>query len=289
MIGAYKIVTWTVIIVIWIILVSLYATYSSTHPPRQPIDVTPKDIDLDYEAVSFDTDDGVTIKAWFIPAGEKTKKTIIAMHGYPFNKANILGFARFLHEDYNLLFFDFRAMGESSGKVTTGGLNEQKDLAAAIKYLRENKNITKVGTLGFSLGAAVSILSAKDNPEIKVIVSDSGYATLDRIIRSMYRQFFFLKAPFVKSSEFFAKVLFGIDVNKVSPLDEIKNINTPILFIHGEKDSQISVEDSKLLYEAANQPKELWIIKEADHGESHYLKGKEYERRVLEFFDRYLK
>ena len=289
MIGAYKIISWAVIIAVWIILVSLYATYSSTHPPRQPIDITPKDINLDYEAVSFDTDDGVEIKAWFIPAEDRTKLTIIALHGYPFNKANILGFARFLHKDYNLLFFDFRAMGESAGKLTTGGFYEQKDLAAAIKYLKENKNITKVGTLGFSLGAAVSILSVKDNPEIKAIVSDSGYATLDRIIRSMYRQFFFLKAPFVKCSEFFAEVLFGIDIAKVSPLDEIKKINTPILFIHGERDSQIPVENSKLLYEAANQPKELWIIKEADHGESHYLQGKEYERRVLEFFDRYLK
>ncbi|MBW2980688.1 alpha/beta fold hydrolase [Candidatus Woesearchaeota archaeon] len=288
MIGAYKIITWAVIIVVWVLLISLYTAYMATHPPRQPIDATPKDINLDYESVSFDTEDGVEIKAWFIPAEAKTKLTVIALHGYPFNKANILGFARFLHEDYNLLFFDFRAMGESAGRLTTGGLNEQKDLAAAIKYLKEKKNITKVGTLGFSLGAAVSILSAKDNPEIKAIVSDSGYATLDRIIRSMYRQFFFFKAPFVKGSEFFAKVLFGIDVAKVSPLDEIKQMNVPILFIHGEKDSQIPVENSKLLYEAANQPKELWIIKEADHGESHYLKGKEYERRVLEFFYKHL-
>lgn len=289
MIGAYKVITWVGIIILWIALISLYTSYAATHPPRQPIDITPKYLGFDYEAISFDTDDGVEIKAWFIPAENKTKKTIIALHGYPFNKANILGFAEFLHEKYNLLFFDFRAMGESAGKLTTGGLNEQKDLAAAIRYLKENKNITKVGTLGFSLGAAVSILSAEENPEIKAIVSDSGYASLHRIIRAMYRQFFFLKAPFVWLSELFAKVLYGIDVAQVSPLDEIKEMKVPILFIHGEKDSQISVEDSKLLYESANQPKELWIIKGADHGESHYKEGKEYEKRVLEFFEKNLK
>lgn len=106
MIEIYKVITWIGLIILFIALMSLYTAYFSTHPPRQPIDITPKALGYGYEAVSFNTEDGVEIKAWFIPAENKTKKTIIALHGYPFNKANILGFAEFLHEKYNLLFFD---------------------------------------------------------------------------------------------------------------------------------------------------------------------------------------
>ena len=83
---------------------------------RFETDDDPKKYGLDYESVSFPTSDGLTLRGWFIPAatvlreglqqGEmawNTCATILVGHGYPFDKANILRHALFLHPRFHLL------------------------------------------------------------------------------------------------------------------------------------------------------------------------------------------
>ena len=142
-----------------------------------------------------------------------------------------------------------------------------------------------IGAIGFSLGAA-TILMTKSR-DIKAIVADSSYANLDLMINALYRQFFFLKYPFTFLTKISAKLILRIDPSNVSPEKAIKDIETPLLLIHGEKDSQIKVENSYLL-KKANPKAELWIIKNADHGQAHYIKKEEYEAKVLDFFDKHL-
>jgi len=256
-----KILIYTVFIVIFIVLISIYGLLISIFPRKYISQDKPSDLGLKYEEVTLTTSDNMKLKAWFIP-NNKTKNAIIICHGYPFDKGNVLGFAPFLHKNYNLLFFDFRAMGESQGKYTTIGYKETQDLKAAIKYLK-TKNIKNIGAIGFSLGAA-TILMAK-SPDIKAIVADSSYANLDLMVNALYRQFFFLKYPFTFLTKILAKLTLKIDTKDISPEKAIKDLQTPILLIHGEKDSQIPVKNSHLL-KKANPEAELWIVKNADHG-----------------------
>ena len=278
-----KILTYTLFILAFILIISLYGLLISIFPRRYVTDIRPSDIGLKYENVTLTTSDNIKLKAWFIP-NNKTNNAIIVCHGYPFDKGNVLGFAPFLHKNYNLLFFDFRAMGESEGKYTTVGYKETEDLKAAIRYLKD-KNMENIGAIGFSLGAA-TILMTK-SPDIKAIVADSSYANLDLMINAVYRQFFFLKHPFTFTTKLLAKLTLKIDTSNISPEKAIKDIQTPILLIHGEKDSQIKVENSYRLNEA-NPKAELWIIKDADHGQAHFIKEEEYETKVLDFFDKHL-
>ncbi len=278
-----RILTYTIFIIAFILIISIYGFFISIFPRRHITDIKPLDIGLKYEDITLTTSDNIKLKAWFIP-NNKTKNAIIICHGYPFDKGNVLGFAPFLHKNYNLLFFDFRAMGQSEGSYTTVGYKEAEDLKAAIKYLKD-KNIKNIGALGFSLGAA-TILMTK-SPDIKAIVADSSYANLDLMINSLYRQFFFLKYPFTFITKLLARLILKIDPSDVSPEKAIKDIETPILLIHGEKDSQIKVENSHLL-KKANPKAELWIIENADHGEGHFIKEEEYETKVLDFFNKHL-
>jgi RNase P/RNase MRP subunit p30 len=62
----------------------------------------------------------------------------------------------------------------------------------------------------------------------------------------------------------------------------------PILFIHGERDSYIPVEQSRLLYALATQPKFLWVVRGAKHNQSVDFVPREYAHRTVDFFDRYL-
>jgi len=269
-----------------IILFSFLNFYVSIKPPKFRTNITPTTYDLKYEEITINTKDGLKLKGWFIP-NEKSNKAIIVTHGYPFDKNNILTGTYFLAKKYNLLLFDFRYFGESEGKYTSVGYHETEDFKAAIQYLK-SRNFTKIGAIGFSLGAAVILLT--NSPDVKAIVSDSSYATIDKMIEKSY--FIFpgiLKIPFVWLTKLYSHIFLRISTKEVSPLKNIQNIKAPILFIHGEKDTQIPVENTELLYEASNKNKtELWIIPNADHGTALLYYPNEYEKKVIEFFEKNL-
>ncbi|HNP31237.1 MAG TPA: hypothetical protein PKK23_19480 [Nitrospirales bacterium] len=134
------------------------------HPPRFHTDDELKRYGLDYESVSFPTSDGLTLRGWFILATSaspessrqrglewKTCGTIQVGHGYPFDKANILRHALFLHPRFHFLVFDFRYFGESDGAYTTAGLLETRDVRAAVEYVksRSDVNFERIGGWGF--------------------------------------------------------------------------------------------------------------------------------------------
>ena len=286
-----KVVLSVVGIVIGIVIAfTILNFFLSTHPLKMGKFRDPSVFGLKYEDVSFKTSDGLRLKGWFISAEDKDSKAVVIVgHGYPFSKSDVLVFAPFLHKHYNLLFFDFRYFGESEGSYTTVGWKEQKDLEAAVKYLKERNDIDskKIGAIGFSLSAATMLMTKTD---IKAVVADSPYSSLDAAIKRSYFIFpGFTKLPFVWVTKLLAKIFLGINVREVSPEDSIKDIGIPVLLIHGDKDSQLPVENSRRIYENSDKNiTELWIVKGADHGYSYSLDKREYERRVLEFFDEHL-
>ena len=126
------------------------------------------------------------------------------------------------------------------------------------------------------------------NDDIKAIVSDSSYSDLNSMIEVMYSGFYFLKYPFVQLTRIYSKILFNVDPKDISPANSIKTIDKPVLIIHGEKDRQIPVSEANILHNA-NTNVELWIVKNANHGETYALNKVEYEKRALEFFEKNLK
>lgn len=278
-----------IILLIAIILIfSLLTFYMAVHPAKFKTGTTPDKLGLKYENISFKTSDNLLIKGWFIPAKKKQNKTIIVTHGYPFDKNNILSGTYFLTEKFNILLFDFRSFGESEGSYTTFGYNEKRDFLAAVDWLKKNKKNTKIGAMGFSLGAAVILMANSD--DVKAIVADSSYANIDKMIERTY--FFFpsiTKKPFVWLTKLYTLIFLKINTKDISPLNEISKIKVPIFLIHGDKDSQIHVENSKMLYEASNKNKtNIWIAANADHGYTHNLYKKEYEKRIFDFFEKNL-
>lgn len=258
---------------------SLYVFLTSIKPPRYISSITPSDLGLGYEEITIVTEDNVKLSGWFIPSEDAGKKAIVICHGYPADKGNVLSFAAFLHDRFNLLFFDFRAMGRSGGRITTAGWRERKDFLAALDYLK-SKGMDKIGALGFSMGGAVIIMA--NSPDIDVIVSESAYSDLESILHLMYRNFWIARYPFVYATRLWSRLFLGVDLRDVSPRNFIKDIKVPLLLIHSERDSQIPFEHAHAL-KKANPKAELWLIGEADHGGVWGARQSEYERRILEF------
>lgn len=267
-----------------VIVVSLLIFLLSIRPPRHISDITPSKLGIEnYEEVEISTSDGISLSAWYIPAKNETDKTIIVCHGYPADKGDALVLSDFLHDEYNLLLFDFRGLGKSQGKFVTIGAREVEDFNSAVDYLLE-RGIKTIGAYGFSMGAGVILMA--NNPNVKAIVSNSSYARLEMILEQIYSHLGPFKLPFIFFTKLWARVFLGIDVSKVSPADAIRKSRIPLLLIHSERDSQIPIIHFNLLRKARPDA-EYWIIPDADHGEVGTFWA-EYKRRIKDFFARNL-
>ena len=269
-----------IFVALWLILVSLLTFYMSIRPAKMMTNLLPSDFGLKYEEVTFKSADGIKLSGWFLP-NNKAKSAIIVMHGYPAEKGDLLGIAIFLSKDFNVFLFDFRYFGKSEGKYTTAGYLERNDLPGAINYLEKEKNITKIGLYGFSLGGAVALMTSHTN--VKAIVTDSTYAKLSNMLEYIYRIFFVFKYPLIYLTKLYGTLFLKLNIDDASPADNIKLSKVPILLIHAEKDSQIPLQEAYLLRDA-NQKAELWIIKDADHGRSYASNPKRYEEKVIGLF-----
>ncbi len=261
-------------------------------PQRYDLDTKPSAFEMPYEDVTFSSTDGIKTNGFFIP-GAKNRPTVIVLHGYGANKSDVLNFAEILHHHrYNVLVFDFRGHGQTKGQCTLG-YNETRDLAGAVNYLmtREDIDQNKIGVLGCSMGANTAIIGAANDQRIKAVVADSGFASFAGTVTRFAKLFYKLpKYPFVPPAIWFAQLRAGFNAGKADATKYIGKISPrPVFIIGGYRDQRIPLENQKELFKAAGEPKQLWLAPEADHLEARSLWPREYEKRVVSFFDKYLK
>ena len=269
-------------IIFFFAFTSLVAFLSYLWPSKFISDITPGNLGLQYEEVSFQTSDNITLQGWFIPhSNPETAKTIIALHGWPADKGNILPSLSFLNQRYNLFVFDFRYLGQSKGRYSTAGAKETEDLKAALRYL-QSRGIKEVGVWGFSMGGAVALMTAPSSPEIKAVVSEASYASLDRMASEAFR-IPFLKYPLGFAINLWAKIFFGITLYDISPVQSAKQLQIPVLLIHSTTDRVIPFSHAQLLKEALkdNPKAEFWFQENLSHGQF----ASEYQQRIQDFFD----
>ncbi|MDD5210401.1 MAG: prolyl oligopeptidase family serine peptidase [Elusimicrobiales bacterium] len=261
-------------------VLSFIVFWMYVHPKRTVSASRPESFRLPAEQVELTTADGIKLDAWFIPH-KTSKKTVILCHGYPMDKGDILGITVFLAREFNLLYFDFRATGRSGGFFSTGGAREVRDIDAAVKFLEDRGFKDGVGLFGFSLGGATALLSR--NPAIKARALDSPFARLAPELDHIFLPWGPWRKPLLALMKVWNFVLLGININSVNPIDNAAAFIRPVLLVHGDADLQVPPSNS-LAIKAEYPSAELWIVKGAGHGENWGRAGKEYERRLTEFF-----
>jgi len=282
-------------IIILIIALPFVLVYVNTHPPRYPLHIPPSQYHADFEDVSFTSVDGVVLKGWLVkpPRPRSLSPAVIICHGIGANRSDFTELAVSLsHRGYFVLLFDFRAHGESGGGRTSLGYHEQKDVIAALDFLRTRKEIDakRIGIYGFSMGGSAAILAEAKTNAFSAVVADSAFTSLRDQARGAITGFYHLPAfPFLPLSILGYELYFQTRVDNISPVSVIAQIApVPVLIIAGEGDQLIPADNGRKLYAAAHEPRELWIIPGAEHGGTLAAAGSEYEKRVGEFFDLYL-
>ena len=239
---------------------------------------------MPHERVSFAAADGVTLRGWWLPRAETTK-VVIACTGHRGVKQELLGIGSALwRAGNNVLLFDFRGCGESDPAPLSLAHHEIPDARAAIEFVTERMSDARIGIIGYSMGAAVAILVAADNPGVRVVVSDSAFATIRDVIAFAFRRRRLPVYPMLELTDLFTRWWHGYPFAAVRPLDAVARLAPrPILFIHGGADRMTPVDNAYQLYEAARQPKQLWVVPGARHCGAYFADRQEYARRVTEF------
>lgn len=265
-----------------------------THPARVPLTTNPANYGLRYQNVSFFSRiDHIPLKGWFMPAASPSDRTIIFAHGHATNRQQsdssvMFLFPELVHHGYNVFTFDFRDSGESGGTIDTVGQFEQRDLAAALDVMKSRPTGRHIGFLGYSMGAAVSLLVAANDPRVEAVVADASFADLQQYLDSNVSKFSHLpRYPFTPIMEWLSVPLTGFDPATVQPIKSIARIAPrPILLIHGEADKLIDVENSRELLAAAHNPHaQLWTVPNAGHVQSFQTEPQSYLKHILTFFD----
>lgn len=286
-------------------IIAFWGASQLIYPPEPDPEGSPSDYGLPYLEVTFPSRDGLHLHGWFIPSQGLSlpsladahwsgdgKGTVIFCHGRFGSKDPDLKYVPFFRETgYNAFLFDFRGHGRSEGNYSSFGYYERLDLLGAIDLL-QSRGFSRFGVLGFSLGGAVGIATAAQSEDIVAVISDGGFTQLRKVVEAGMREKgfpSFLAALVAPLMIWVAGRRLGCDLSEASPLRWVKKIAPrALLLIHGAEDPYISVEDVRRLYEAAGEPKELWIVAEAGHRQVDEVRPEEYRGRVLGFFDRYL-
>lgn len=260
---------------------------SLTAPANHTVGNCPED--LHCENVEFVSESGAIIKGWFLP-GEKGKGAVVLMHGVRANRLELIERIRFLHKaGFSVLAFDFQASGESIGTQITFGFLESLDGEASIRFIKEKLPEEKIGVLGVSMGGAAFLL-AKNMPETDTLILEMVYPTMQKAVENRLNLWFFRGAENLSPLLTWQFPLrLGVSVDELRPIDKISNLKIPVLVIAGENDEHTTLEESKQLFRAANEPKELWIVPRAAPEDLLKIAPAEDEKRVSRFFQNTLR
>jgi len=218
----------------------------------------PSDYGLEYKDIYFKSADKTSLHAWHIyTKSAKPKGLIFLAHGNAQNlSSHFTSWVWLIEEGYELFIFDYRAYGKSEGKSELKGSIE--DTRAALDHLETIYKEPYVAC-GQSLGGTLLLnaLQERNNTQIQAVVIDSTFTGFSDIA-SQKMDGVWLTWPF----QWIPYLSLDADYDAK---DKVTKINKPFLFLHGSLDKVVSVNESWQLFELSKPPKELWVIKDAEH------------------------
>jgi uncharacterized protein len=260
--------------------------------PRFPVNGSPTSVGLAYSDVSFPSRcDHITLNGWYLTG--KGDKVILVINGGFQNRidenVDTLGLTHDLvNIGYNVLLFDFRGRGESTGKGLSMLTNEQ-DIGGAVDYLKsKGYTATNIDIIGFCSGAASSAIFIRGE-SVGAVVLDGCFATVRNMVTAQATTKGIPKSLldfFYPGLSLTVKIFYGY--TPINPVDAIPNVTCPILFIHEENDNLVSLKEMDQLLKASNKKSnKLWEITGAEHSQGYKRDPSQYINEVDNFFTKY--
>lgn len=237
-----------------------------------------------YETLRLTTSDGLELDAWYHPS--RNGAAVLMLSGGSGDIRGTTGHAKLLVEHgYGVLLFGGRGTGDSEGTPNSYGWGREKDAAAALDYLatRDDVQAGRVGALGLSTGADMAIDIAARRADVDAIVADGTAAIGYEDVKA------YTGNPVTRLNGWVLfkaiEILQGSSGPKAALADQIARTHAPSLLIAAG-----AVERSwgELYDRAGGERSQLWYLPDATHTAALRQHPREYERRVLDFFDEHL-
>jgi pimeloyl-ACP methyl ester carboxylesterase len=235
--------------------------------------------------VTLVTQDGVPIDAVHLPEGQAEPGqpasggpdlALVIAHGFTmtWQRPLVWNLVRRFNRHAGVITFDFRGHGRSGGLSTLGD-KEIEDLDVAVRYARE-LGYRRVVTIGFSMGGSVVLRHAALHRGVDAVISVSGPG------RWYYRGTVAMRRVHLAAERRLGRAFTRYVLNTrispdgwpipdpMPPAEAAARISpTPVLIVHGDQDMYFPPDHGQQLYEAAREPKELWLIPGFGHAERH--------------------
>jgi uncharacterized protein len=220
---------------------------------------SPDQLDLQYRDVWLKAHDGIDIHAWHLVAERPRRGVVLYLHGTTRNNSAYLDHVAWLPaHGFDVLMLDPRGYGQSEGYAELTGLH--RDAATALAYVA-NRACGEIIVFGQSLGGAIAIHSVANTHAkhcVRGVIADSAFASyrsvaMDHLPKS------WLAWPLRQSVSLLISERFSPErvADKISPI--------PLLIVHGDADALVPVHHARMLFEAATDPRHVWIMPRVEH------------------------
>ncbi len=209
---------------------------------------TPEAYDLTAEDYDVLTPDSVKLDAWLIHSQLDTSiGTIIMLHGIGSCKESFLSEAKYLASlGLNVVLFDLRAQGQSSGSFCTYGFEEKKDVKIFTDKILRQFPDTPIGLYGVSLGGAIAYQSLAYDERLSFGIIECTYDELTNVVREYTARHVGFHCDWMADFALWrSEKLAGFDSEEVSPYTSAKKIQVPVFVAHGTDDRNIPFEMGK--------------------------------------------
>jgi pimeloyl-ACP methyl ester carboxylesterase len=250
------------------------------HPSTERYDI-PALAKADPEDVWCDSTGGVRLHGLRVrPAASPPRGTVVLFHGNAENvRTHAAALLWLVQDGYQLVAFDYRGYGQSTGEPSIPGVNEDGLAVLDAVFRMEGVDPDAVAVLGQSLGGAIAVYAvarSPHKPQVKALVIDSAFAGYRRIVREKL-QSVIVTWPFAVPASWTVEDRYSPEawIGSISPV--------PVVVIHGTGDAVVPFADGEELYRLAREPKGFWAVEGAGHIGA--LSRPEVRKQLVDFLE----
>ena len=278
------------------LVISFRVAETVTQVERVPLDPPASSIAATHEDVTFNSRDGIVLKGWWFEVA-RADRAVVIVHGRGRNRVNSdfmeAAIARLLLvHGYSVLLFDLRGHGESGGTRYTLGIEEPRDILAAIDLAAAKADIERqrVAIIGESLGGGSAIMTVKADPSIGPVVTDSAFADANTLVSESATKYTNLPPWFTPGIVLMSRLFLGLDISQVTPSKVVATYpERAFLFIQCTDDTTVPLHHGLDLKAASRNPRtELWVVPGCEHVKAFATHPDEWAQHVLGFLEREL-
>lgn len=280
---------------------------------RAALSDDPATVGLEFREVSFPSrrngsEPVPMLHGWIVapetsPNKVRARRWVVLVHGDGANRTDhqvgMLALARALHDaGYGILMFDMRGCGISADDDFTAGWRERLDVLGALDCLvAMGADRSRVAVMGFSLGAVATALACSTPNVAAAVVCEGAFASFELMLKDGLNARFPLAGELRHGMSAFLKMLFGYNIQQVSPMKALADSEVPVMLIHGTDDAVVPVQHARMIARALGIPQHeidngesdrLWLPEGVAHVKAFRSDPDAYLERVLAFLDLHL-